>query len=117
MDCRDVFVVKYEGGGKDEEGQAGLSVHRDHCLMTFSILLNSAQNFEGGGTYFEAGGGKVIRIERGVGLFHCGKVAPTQTPFSLFCAKGAASLLTLLSTPSYFPQCLLTHSPLIINLS
>eukprot|EP00960_Hanusia_phi_P038226 753336-Hanusia_phi.AAC.6 len=64
----DVFLVRYTGGGQNQ-----LSIHRDGALMTFSLLLNEAADFEGGGTYFEEDG-LVFRHELGTAVLHSGKV-------------------------------------------
>ncbi|OMH82206.1 Procollagen-lysine,2-oxoglutarate 5-dioxygenase 1 [Zancudomyces culisetae] len=45
---RDVFIIKYS-----KEGQKGLVLHTDGCLVSFNILLNPKTDFEGGGTYFK----------------------------------------------------------------
>lgn len=44
---RDLFLVRY-----DSQAQQGLAPHTDGCLMSFSILINSPDDFEGGGTLF-----------------------------------------------------------------
>jgi len=40
--------------------------------MTFSLLLNDAGDFEGGGTFFEEDG-RVYRPQQGVAVLHSGK--------------------------------------------
>ena len=72
----DVFVVKY-----DYNGQRDLAVHRDNGLLTFSMLLNDPDEFEGGGTYFEAAG-RVYRPTRGVGVLHSALVRHAGYPIS-----------------------------------
>ncbi|KAJ8556862.1 hypothetical protein ON010_g9105 [Phytophthora cinnamomi] len=48
---RDLFFVKYEA----REGErSGLALHRDGSVLSFNVLLNSADDFTGGGTYFDA---------------------------------------------------------------
>ena len=72
----DVFVVKY-----DQAGQTELAVHRDNGLLTFSMLLNEPEAFEGGGTYFERCG-RVYRPSRGVGVLHSALVRHAGYPIS-----------------------------------
>jgi len=45
--CRDLFVVRYEAGR-----QAALKKHTDGSTLSFNILLNPRDEFDGGGTYF-----------------------------------------------------------------
>ncbi len=47
LDFNDVFIVKYEA-----EKQSGLEKHTDGSAFSFNILLNSPEEFEGGGTIF-----------------------------------------------------------------
>lgn len=50
-DClwlRDLFLVKYESGQ-----QTGLELHRDASDFSFVIQVNSLEEFNGGGTFFE----------------------------------------------------------------
>ncbi|KAI8341316.1 hypothetical protein BC941DRAFT_416499 [Chlamydoabsidia padenii] len=44
---RDLFLVRY-----DSQAQQGLAAHTDGCLMSFNILINSPDEFQGGGTLF-----------------------------------------------------------------
>ncbi|KAI9228660.1 MAG: hypothetical protein DHS80DRAFT_30578 [Piptocephalis tieghemiana] len=46
---RDLFIVRYSA---DPGEQDALAIHTDGCLFSFNILLNSLDDFEGGGTYF-----------------------------------------------------------------
>lgn len=46
----DGFIVKYDAKG----GQAELKPHRDGSVLSFNIALNSADDFEGGGTWFDS---------------------------------------------------------------
>ena len=55
------------------QGQAGLALHRDGSIMSFNILLNSAQDFEGGGTYVEADE-CAYQIMQGDCFVHSGKL-------------------------------------------
>mmetsp|Transcript_17823 Transcript_17823/g.41825 ORF Transcript_17823/g.41825 Transcript_17823/m.41825 type:complete len:351 (+) Transcript_17823:97-1149(+) len=65
---RDLFFVQYS-----VQGQAGLALHRDGSIMSFNILLNSAQDFEGGGTYVEADE-CAYQIMQGDCFVHSGKL-------------------------------------------
>jgi len=47
----DAFIVKYEFG---EGKQNQLSLHQDESTFSFTIALNSRDEYEGGGTFFEA---------------------------------------------------------------
>lgn len=49
--------------------QASLSLHSDGCLLSFSLLLNHHDAFEGGGTFFK-GSGETFRAEQGCLLMH-----------------------------------------------
>jgi hypothetical protein len=42
-------VLKYNASA----GQAFLGTHRDGCLLTVTVALNSLDAYEGGGTFFE----------------------------------------------------------------
>lgn len=45
----DAFVVKYNASG----GQIELKPHRDGSVVSFNIALNSLDDYEGGGTWFD----------------------------------------------------------------
>jgi predicted 2-oxoglutarate/Fe(II)-dependent dioxygenase YbiX len=47
LDFNDVFIVKYEA-----DKQSSLDKHTDGSAFSFNILLNSPEEFEGGGTIF-----------------------------------------------------------------
>ena len=47
---REAFVVRYEAGGG---GSPGLASHRDGHPLSFSVLLNAATEFDGGGTQLD----------------------------------------------------------------
>lgn len=84
LGLKDLFVVCY-AGSEDEvtaagkradlpvypipSKQASLSLHSDGCLLSFSLLLNHHDAFEGGGTFFK-GSGKTFRVEQGGLLMH-----------------------------------------------
>ena len=61
----DGFVVKYDADG----GQTELKPHRDGSVLSFNIALNSASEFEGGGTWFDSLGG-AVKIDRGEVVSH-----------------------------------------------
>ena len=45
--CHDAFISRYDAGGMNS-----LEVHQDTTDFTFTIGLNPASDFEGGGTAF-----------------------------------------------------------------
>ena len=55
LDCNDVFVVKYTA-----EGQNKLDKHRDGSAFSFNVLLNSPNDFIGGGTIIEENGKEIL---------------------------------------------------------
>lgn len=82
LGLKDLFVVCYAGSeeatARKRVGvpvypipskQAALSLHSDGCLLSFSLLLNNHDAFEGGGTFFK-GSGKTFRVEQGGLLMH-----------------------------------------------
>ena len=86
LDFLDLFCAHYKAKGDDQvDVMDRLESHRDGSLLSFVILLNSAEDFDGGGTYFDAlrdvehsssrlqDG--VIRLERpGDATIHSGKL-------------------------------------------
>lgn len=82
---KDLFVVCYAGSEEEPttsarkradvpvypipSKQASLSLHSDGCLLSFSLLLNHHDAFEGGGTFFK-GSGKTLRVGQGGLLMH-----------------------------------------------
>ena len=65
----DLFFVRYSAVvGEQRE----LEIHTDDSTFSFNILLNSAEAFEGGGTYFEATGRTVRPAARGTAVVHSG---------------------------------------------
>ena len=57
LDIDDLFVVKYEhkcilSGESSGEFQTSLAPHRDDSVVSFVILLNDGDSFDGGGTEF-----------------------------------------------------------------
>ena len=82
LGLKDLFVVCYAGSEEATarrrvdvpvypipSNQASLSLHSDGCLLSFSLLLNHHEAFEGGGTFFK-GSGKTFRVEQGGLLMH-----------------------------------------------
>eukprot|EP00980_Cylindrotheca_fusiformis_P008719 scaffold1868_cov193-Cylindrotheca_fusiformis.AAC.4 len=81
----DLFVAHYQ---VKEDGESNvmdrLELHRDGTLLSFSLLLNSPDDFSGGGTFYDAlrdvepagilHSGGVIRPNQGNAVLHCGKV-------------------------------------------
>jgi len=61
----DGFVVKYDAEG----GQTELKPHRDGSVISFNIALNPAEEYDGGGTWFESLG-RALKIEEGEMLSH-----------------------------------------------
>ena len=53
---RDLFFVRYShtaAASGVRGAQKGLEAHRDGSPISFNVLLNSADDFDGGGTFFE----------------------------------------------------------------
>jgi len=50
INIKDLFVVKYS-----HDAQNSLEMHTDGSFLSFSVLLNDKNEFEGGGTYFDDG--------------------------------------------------------------
>jgi len=70
LDCNDIFIVKY----KDNE-QNKLERHKDGSAFSFNILLNSENNFEGGGTIInEEGKDILVHNTKGSLILHSGQV-------------------------------------------
>lgn len=82
LGLKDLFVVCYAGSEDSStrkqvdvpvypipSKQASLSLHSDGCLLSFSLLLNHHDAFEGGGTFFK-GSGETFRVEQGGLLMH-----------------------------------------------
>ncbi|KAF3762087.1 hypothetical protein M406DRAFT_352600 [Cryphonectria parasitica EP155] len=81
LGLKDLFVVCYCGGQSAARQdhmvpyypipskQASLAIHSDGCLLSFSLLLNHHDAFEGGGTFFQ-GSGETFRVQQGDLLMH-----------------------------------------------
>ncbi|KAL7480868.1 hypothetical protein ACHAW6_006533 [Cyclotella cf. meneghiniana] len=92
----DLFCVSYEaggssfaagdGGGRKNAAADRLEFHRDGSLLSFTVLLNSPEEFRGGGTVFDAlrgvalesalvsPEGSVTPPREGYATLHCGKL-------------------------------------------
>lgn len=81
----DLFVAHYQVKENDDSNiMDRLELHRDGTLLSFSLLLNSHDDFSGGGTFYDAlrdakpsgilHTGGVIRPKQGDVVLHCGKV-------------------------------------------
>lgn len=67
FNASDIFIVKY-----DDEKQKKLEYHNDGSHLSFNILLNNENDFEGGGTKFE-NNDEIIKLSQGDMLIHCSK--------------------------------------------
>jgi hypothetical protein len=82
LNIRDLFVVKYA-----HDAQNSLEMHKDGSVLSFSILLNDANEFEGGGTYFDDG--LTAYLNQGDMIIHSGKIKHSGLPIT----KGLRYLL------------------------
>ena len=82
LDVVDLFIVKY-----NSQEQNSLEMHLDSSQISFNILLNNHNDFEGGGTYFEDG--LTCKLECGDMLIHSGRIKHTGLPIT----KGERYLL------------------------
>jgi len=67
LNIRELCVVKYS-----HDMQNSLEMHSDGSFVSFSILLNDSNEFEGGGTYFADG--LTTHLNQGDMLIHSSKV-------------------------------------------
>jgi hypothetical protein len=86
MSYLDLFVAHYQAKDSDEsQVMDRLEAHRDGTLLAFSLLLSSPDEFEGGGTFYDAlrdvppsgilhAGGTIRPDRAGDSVLHCGKV-------------------------------------------
>lgn len=86
MNFLDLFVAHYRVKGPDDDSSImdGLELHRDGTLLSFSLLLNSEDDFADGGTFYDAlrdvepngilHKGGVIRPNQGDAVLHCGRI-------------------------------------------
>jgi hypothetical protein len=82
LNIRDLFVVKYS-----HDAQNFLEMHKDGSILSFSILLNDVNEFEGGGTYFDDG--LIAYLNKGDMIIHSGKIKHSGLPIT----KGVRYLL------------------------
>ena len=82
INVEDLFVVKYS-----HDAQNALEMHHDGSFLSFSILLNDANEFEGGGTYFDDG--LTTHLEQGGILIHSSRIKHSGLPIT----KGTRYLL------------------------
>lgn len=82
LNIRDLFVVKYS-----HDAQNSLEMHKDGSVLSFSILLNDVNEFEGGGTYFDDG--LTAYLNQGDMIIHSGKIKHSGLPIT----KGVRYLL------------------------
>jgi hypothetical protein len=70
LDLNDIFIVKYT-----HDTQNSLEDHRDGSEFSFNILLNSPQDFEGGGTIFinNNNNRELVSNTKGGLIIHSGK--------------------------------------------
>ena len=88
MEYLDLFVAHYQakdGSGDDSQIMDRLEAHRDGSLLSFSLLLNNPDEFEGGGTFYDAlrdvepsgllhRKGNIRPEKAGDAVLHCGKL-------------------------------------------
>ncbi|KAG7354692.1 hypothetical protein IV203_004048 [Nitzschia inconspicua] len=85
----DLFVAHYQAKTDNNDNPQimdRLEAHRDGSILAFSLLLNSPDDFEGGGTFYEAlrdvppsfgvlhAGGTIRPQKAGDAVMHCGKI-------------------------------------------
>jgi hypothetical protein len=75
INVKDLFVVKYS-----DDAQNQLEMHCDGSFLSFSILLNDASDFEGGGTYFDDG--LTCRLNKGEMLLHSSQIKHSGLPIT-----------------------------------
>ena len=67
MNIIDAFIIKYKSNQQNE-----LEFHTDGSIVSFNILLNNENDFEGGGTYFSDN--LQVASHQGDLMIHCGKI-------------------------------------------
>lgn len=82
LNIKEIFVVKYS-----YDAQNSLEMHCDGSFLSFSILLNDKNEFEGGGTYFDDGLTSIL--DQGDLLLHSSQIKHSGLPIT----KGTRYLL------------------------
>ena len=78
LSFNDVFIVRYE-----HDKQNFLEKHKDGCLISFNILLNNPNDFEGGGTKFYYDKSEVhVDNTKGGLIIHSGRVNHEGIPIT-----------------------------------
>ena len=98
MELSDVFFVKYSAAPGE---QRELVPHVDGSIFSFNILLNDPHDFDGGGTWFESGGGRTVNLGRGAAVAHSGQARHSGVAIS----RGERYLLVGFVGCSPYPYC------------
>ena len=93
MRVHDAFIVRYDA---EKDHSFHLPEHSDTSAMSFTVALNDKDEFEGGGTWFEAlgsekGEGKVVDAEVGCCTAFAGPMRHAGFPIT----KGVRMILVL----------------------
>ena len=91
MRVHDAFIVRYDA---DVDQSCSLPEHSDTSAMSFTVALNSSgEDFDGGGTWFEALGeeGMVVEADRGQAVAFAGPLRHAGYPVT----KGCRIILVL----------------------
>jgi len=100
MRVHDAFIVRYDA---EKDKSLSLPEHCDTSSMSFTLALNSkaAQDFEGGGTWFEALGpeGQVVDADVGQAVAFAGPLRHAGYPIT----KGTRVILVLFLYVEGFP--------------
>jgi len=91
MNFLDFFCAHYQANSDDDHDDGGaaaktmdrLEAHRDGSLLSFTITLNSPDDFEGGGTFFDA-----LRDAEPTDVLRRGAMCALPEPVTLFSTVG-----------------------------
>jgi len=97
IDIKDLFVVKYS-----HDAQNQLEMHCDGSFLSFSILLNNATDFEGGGTYFDDG--LSSHLEQGDILIHSSQIKHSGLPVILGTRYLLVGFINLIMEPTHITK-------------